>query len=145
MITIDKIKRSDLVELASLYEELLGEKTNMENMKESFSRIDSNPDYMLVGAKDSEEKLLGSVLGIICHDIVGECKPFMVIDNVIVKSGCRGLGVGKKLMTFIEDYARERGCYYTIFVSSSYRKEAHKFYESIGYDNDLVRGFKKYL
>ena len=31
------------------------------------------------------------------------------------------------------------------FISDAHRKEAHQFYESLGYKLDEVQGFKKYL
>lgn len=145
MFRIEKINSNDLVELADLYKELSGNKTDMEKMKESFDWMNNNPDYILIGAKDDKENLVGSLLGILCHDVVGECKPFMVLENVIVKSNSRRLGVGKQLMSFIEDYCRKRKCYYIIFVSSKNRMESHRFYESLGYDINAVQGFKKYL
>ena len=84
-------------------------------------------------------------MAIICHDVVGECRPFMVLENVIEKSSCRGKGIGKKLISYIEDYAREKKCYYIFFVSSFDRKSAHKFYESLGYNMDVVKGFKNFF
>lgn len=76
---------------------------------------------------------------------VRQCKPFVVIENVIVKSTCRGRGIGKMLMEKIEQIGRNRGCFYTMFVSGGKRKEAHRFYEAMGYDLGCVQGFKKYL
>jgi len=145
LITIEKINSDDLIELSDLYEELSGNKTNIEKMKENYDWINTNPDYILIGAKDDNKNLVGSLLGIMCHDVVGECRPFMVLENVIVRSDYRGLGIGKQLMSFIEDYCRKRKCYYIIFVSSKSRKESHRFYESLGYDINAVQGFKKYL
>ncbi len=57
----------------------------------------------------------------------------------------RGKKIGKALIYEIENIGRERNCYYTIFVSGIQRKDAHRFYESIGYSLDSVQGFKKYL
>lgn len=145
MINIVRITYDDLEELSKLYEELIGRKTNLESFNENFHWIDSNEDYLLIGAKDDKGNLIGSLLGIICKDLCSECKSFMVVENVIVKNSCRNMGIGKKLMTFIEDFARSKNCYFTMLVSAFKRKDAHKFYESIGYDKDIVRGFKKYL
>lgn len=145
MITIMKITYDDLDDLSNLYEELLGRKTNLQKFNENFDWINSNKDYLLIGAKDDNGNLIGSLLGIVCKDLGGECKPFIVIENVIVKSGCRKMGIGKELMIFIEEFARSRNCYFTMLVSTFRRKGAHKFYESIGYDKDVVQGFKKYL
>ncbi|HEX9059738.1 MAG TPA: hypothetical protein VF941_06140 [Clostridia bacterium] len=44
----------------------------------------------------------------------------------------------------MEDMALKNNCSYIIFVSGSKRKDAHKFYASLGYDLDEVQGFKKY-
>lgn len=145
MINIDRINAEDINELADLYKELLYVEADLEKMRKSFQFINSNDKYILLGARNAENKLVGSVLGIICQDIIGSCNQFMVIENVIVKSNKRGLGIGKQLMTYIEDYAQKNNCYYTMLISSSYRKEAHKFYQAVGYDIDAVQGFKKYL
>jgi predicted N-acetyltransferase YhbS len=145
MVTVDRITRDDLCELAKLYEELIGKPTDLERMFESFEKIEKSSEYILIGAKDEKGNLLGSILGVICFDVLGECRPFMVIDNVIVKNGFRGLGVGRKLINYMEAVARTRNCYSIMLVSSFRRKEAHEFYEAVGYANDFVRGFKKYL
>jgi GNAT superfamily N-acetyltransferase len=82
-------------------------------------------------------------MGIFCLDLVGECKPFMVIENVIVSKRVRRQGIGKKLMHKIEEIAKERGCSYTIFVSGEERKEAHLFYEKLGFKEENVVGYRK--
>lgn len=145
MITIVKITYNDLDDLLSLYEELLERKTNLQKFKKNFGWINSNKDYLLIGAKDDNGNLVGSLLGIVCTDLGGECRPFIVIENVIVKSSCRKKGIGKQLMSFIEEFARKRNCNFTMIVSAFKRKDAHRFYESIGYSKDVVQGFKKYL
>jgi len=134
----------DLASLAQLYEELSGEKTDLCKMKENFKVMESNPNYVVLIAKENN-LVVGSVMGIICLDLVRQCKPFMVIENVIVKNDWRGRGIGVKLMEEIERIGRKRECYYTMFVSGVQRKEAHQFYAAIGYDLDFVQGFKKYL
>ena len=42
----------------------------------------------------------------------------------------------------IDKYASLKNCTYAIVVSSSYRKNAHKFYENIGFRDEVV-GFRK--
>lgn len=144
MITIDVAKEEDLEELAVLFEELTEDKTNYEEMVKNFYWMQANPDYILLAAK-YDGVVAGSIMGIVCRDMVGDCKNFMVIENVIVKSNMRGKSVGKALVHEIETIGRERNCYYTMLVSLATRKEAHKFYESVGYPLDVVQGFKKYL
>ena len=121
------------------------EKQIFKNLTSSFDLINLDKDYLLIGAKDDNGNLVGSLLGIICKDLGGDCRPYIIVENVIVKSSYRGMGIGKVLMTFIEDFARMKNCYFTMLVSAFRRKDSHKFYESIGYANDVVKGFKKYL
>ncbi|MNZ70717.1 putative acetyltransferase [compost metagenome] len=84
-------------------------------------------------------------MGIICQDIVGDCRPFMVIENVVVSNHIRRQGIGQKLMAKIEGIARERNCYYIIFVSGGQRKEAHAFYEKLGFKDEKVEGYRKHF
>jgi GNAT superfamily N-acetyltransferase len=145
MISIERITVDDLAALAQISEELSGRATDVGKMTVSFSRINSNPDYFLIGAKDEQHRLIGMAMAIICQDIVGECRPFMVLENIIVTQKQRGSGIGRKLIQYTERIACERGCYYIMLVSLATRTEAHKFYEALGYNIGVVQGFKKYL
>ena len=106
--------------------------------------MESNPSYVVLTAKE-DNLVVGSVMGVICLDLVGKCKPFMVIENVVVKSTWRGRGIGAMLMEEIEKIGRKENCYYTMLVSGGNRKDAHQFYKAIGYNLDFVQGLKKYL
>lgn len=145
MLSIQDIKILDLEQYAGLAEELMGKQVNIIELKRSIEKIIANPDYLLIGIKDEAGRLLGSVMGIICIDTVGECLPFMVLENLIVKEGCRGQGIGKMLVNYVEAKAHEHKCSFIMLLSAAKRKEAHKFYESIGYSQDVSLGFKKYL
>lgn len=144
MIEVADVLISDLDALSGLYEELVGKPTNLARMRDNFIWMQSNPDYIILAARD-DGHVVGSLMGVICHDLAGACRPFMVIENVVVTSSYRGKGVGKLLMQKVEVMGKERDCYYTMFVSRGDRKDAHRFYESLGYSLDLVQGFKKYL
>ena len=126
MLTLQIATDDDLESLAQLYEELSGEETNLCKMKENFKLMESNLNYVVLTAK-KDNLVVGSVMGIICLDLVRKCKPFMVIENVIVKSSWRGRGIGVRLMEEIEEIGRRRECYFTMFVSGGHRKEAHHF------------------
>lgn len=144
MVTIRKIEQQDLPALSQLYDELMGMPANREQMERMFRFIAENGQYYLLGAFH-EDKLAGSVMGIECMDLVGECRPFMVIENVIVSQHVRKQGVGQKLMAEIERIAKERNCGYMILVSGDQRKEAHRFYEKLGFGDEKVQGYRKHL
>lgn len=144
MIEIRKISKVELQQLCELYSELIETATNHSKQLEVFELIEHNPNYYLLGAF-GENQLLGSVMGIICHDLIGECKPFMVLENVVVSKRARRQGVGTKLMIHAEQIAKERSCEYMIFVSGDQRREAHIFYESLGFKEEAVEGYRKHF
>jgi ribosomal protein S18 acetylase RimI-like enzyme len=113
-------------------------------MTETFSKIKNDPNQIILAAK-TEGKVVGSVLGVICHELIGQCTPFMVLEDVAVLSTFRRKGIAKKLMIQIEEEAKQNDCNMILFVSSSYREGAHKLYESLGYGTDKVNGYRKRL
>lgn len=141
---IAKIAKNDLPKLSTLFMEFIGIESNLDKMSSSFDSIMENPNYSVLGAK-IEGDLIGSAMGIICFDLVGECNPFMVIENVVVAKHMRNKGVGKALMRALETEALKANCRYIMLVSSISRVDAHEFYKSLGYDTDGFRGFKKYI
>ena len=142
---ITKIELSDINEYSKLCDELFGAKTNIEKLEKAMKKIISNPDYTLVSIKNENGEMMGSVMGILCQDTIGECKTFVVLENLIVGSKYRRMGLGRILVEYIENWARENDSYNIFFMSLAKRKEAHLFYESLGYSKDISVGFKKYL
>ena len=136
---IQHMKRSDLVQIRYLYQELIPEGVSMEVLERQYDATAKRPEYRLLVAKQGE-KVLGTAIGIVCQALDA---PFLVIENVIVDSTCRKQGVGRKIFAALDDFAKENNCQYALLVSSGFRKEAHRFYEAMGYTED-VRGFRKY-
>lgn len=140
-MTIETLQLADIPALLELYRQLLPVENSPEEMACHYEAMLQNPDYALLVAKE-DGKLLGSALGICCHCLAFRGKPFLVIEDVIVRDGLRGKGIGRKLFEALETFALEKGCAYSMLVSSGHRKEAHAFYEKIGFTED-VRGFRK--
>jgi ribosomal protein S18 acetylase RimI-like enzyme len=135
---------SDLESLAKLYEQFWGEKSSLEMMQKTFRRLKTNPDYIFFVAEQSGH-IAGAVMGIICEELYGDCRPFMVIEDVVVDWANRHEGIGSALIREIENYADSLNCNYIIFVTESERTDAIRFYQSLGYFPDAYRGFKKRL
>lgn len=144
MVIIREAMKSDLVGVAMLFEELTPIKSNIDQMTKIFTHMQNDASYKLLVAEQNG-KLVGSTMSVLCYDLVGECKPFVVVKNVIVNSELRGQGIGTKLIQEIEAIGKENKANYIMFVSSTRREKVHKFYESIGYKPDIVQGFKKFL
>ncbi len=142
----DEATAEDLPELNALFAELVGSPADPDAMARSFASIDSDPKVTVVACREEPGgAIIGTVMCIVCNDLVWECRPFMVVDNVVVAAAARGKGVGRALMENAESRAREADCSFISIISSDYRKDAHRFYESLGYGEDPVRGFRKML
>ena len=145
MITIDRLDFKDLQGLKQLYENAFdGSTTDYDKMISSFEQIKANSNYVILIAK-SDGQIVGSVLGVICNELFGKCNPFMVLEDVAVLKTHRRLGIAKRLMIEIEEYAKNTRCSMILFVSSEHRTSAHKLYKSVGYGIDKVNGYRKRL
>ncbi|BBI30927.1 GNAT family N-acetyltransferase [Cohnella abietis] len=142
-ITIRKAKTDDVIELSELFYEFIGVGSDLTAMKIQIEITSNNPNYYVAVACDGN-RVVGTAMGIVCYDLVGNCNPFMLAENVVVSSEYQGRGIGKLLMQALEDFGQMNQCNYVILVSGSKRETAHKFYESIGYSPDH-KGFKKRL
>jgi GNAT superfamily N-acetyltransferase len=143
-ISIKKTQKEDLIGLIALYKDAFNRETDYDKMVDVHRKIESNENYVLLCAL-TNDTVIGSVLGVICYELIGNCTPFLVIEDVAVLSTHRRLGVAKKLLLEIEKYAKINRCNMILFVSSEHRIAAHKLYESLGYAEDKVNGYRKRL
>jgi ribosomal protein S18 acetylase RimI-like enzyme len=141
---IGPLTRDDLEPLAALYKQFWGEESALDAMRATFARLEKNPNYLFLGARQ-DGQLVGSVMGIVCEELYGQCRPFLVAEDVIVDKAYRRLSIGSTLMRELEQRAREAGCAYMLFVTESERTDAQQFYASLGYEPEAYKGFKKRL
>lgn len=80
--------------------------------------------YKFVAVNES-----GDITGILDLEIEANVA---FIDNLLVGKNYRRLGVGKKLITYAERFAKKNKCT-KIWLSTSQDWEATKFYEKVGY------------
>lgn len=134
----------DIPDLALLYKQFWNEDSCVELMKKKFRELQKNPSYVFLSAIDGNH-LMGSVFGIICEELYGECKPFLVLEDLVVDGRYRRKGVGRALMTEMEKIAVEHGCYQMLFITENDRTDTIAFYASLGFNPDTHKGFKKPL
>jgi GNAT superfamily N-acetyltransferase len=64
-----------------------------------------------------------------------ESEAFVIIGGLVVDKDYRRQGIARLLMSHVEQWARQRGCFVVRLSSSSTRLGAHRFYEQLGYEN----------
>jgi GNAT superfamily N-acetyltransferase len=77
--------------------------------------------------------------------LFGKCKPFIVIEDVVVNESERRSGIGKALMVKLEEIAINKNCSYIFLLTDTDRPDAHYFYKLLGYKSEPYKGFKKIL
>ncbi len=61
--------------------------------------------------------------------------PVVALGGLVVDEAYRGRGIGRRLMEQAEAWGRAHGCAAVYLKTNVIRREAHAFYESIGYHN----------
>jgi ribosomal protein S18 acetylase RimI-like enzyme len=140
---IREMINSDIPQLAQLYKQFWNEESCIDTMYLKFNKFQENGSHILLSAVENNQ-LIGSVMGVICEELYGDCKSFIVLENMIVDEKYRSQGVGSALISELERRAADK---YTqiILVTETDRIDACKFYESAGYNPNTHKGFKKKL
>lgn len=139
---IEPLTMKDLPSLSDLFYQFWGETSSIEKMQTTYSKMAENPAYILIAAKQ-DSQVVGFVMGIICEELYGDCRPFMVIEDMIVDKNQRRSGVGAALIREMEKNAVENDCYQVILITEADRTDAVTFYGKLGYNFEPYKGFKK--
>jgi len=142
-MNIREMVREDIPQLAQLYQQFWGEESCVDTMEEKFIQFQEAGSHILLSAIENT-RLIGSVMGVICEELYGDCKSFLVLENMIVDQEYRNRGIGTALISEIERRAADK-CSQIILVTESSRIDACNFYESVGFKAEAHKGFKKKL
>lgn len=144
MIDIRPLKKEDLTSLVDLYQLFWNERSDIERMKEKFAQLTDDPDYIFLCAVQ-EDRVVGTIQGVVCEELYGNCRPFLLMENFVVDKEYRRMGIGKKLLISLEQIAQTRNCTQILFITETDRKDTIGFYTSLGYSETTHVGFKKAL
>ena len=134
-ILIKELKGEELRTILPLIQQL-NPKMTEQAFNERLDRMVKEFGYHCAGAFDETGKLVGiSGFWVMLRFWNGQN---VDIDNVVVDEAGRGRGVGKLLMEWIENWAREQGCEMAVLDAFAHNSDAHRFYYREGY---IIRGF----
>jgi len=127
---IRKAKKSDFKELQELSEDL-GYSYDSNSLYKNLEELLSLQDHIILVKEIEENKIIGYVHGQIYRLLYYD--KLLNILGLVISEKYRNLGYGKALMLEIEKWAKLNECKGIRLNSGNYRREAHKFYEAIGY------------
>ncbi len=109
----------------------------------AFAAIQGSPENRLFVAVDGGE-VVGTFQLTFIPNLTGRGALRVKVESVKVKAPRRSSGIGARMMAFAEDHARAHGARAMELTSNKTRRDAHRFYERLGFARSH-EGFKKKL
>ena len=131
-IIIREIKEQDYVSVVSIGNNELNCKNTIDDAIIHYSRIKDDERYKTFVAVDHSD-IVGFISSVWSYDIGYEVG-FMHIVGLAVKKEKQNMGIGKKLLEYMEQYAKDKGISGIVLNSGVQRTAAHAFYQNNGYD-----------
>ena len=117
----------------------LGYDVDLDIVKKQIKKLaNNNKHHIIIGFENEQtRKIIGFLHAELYESLYMDIG--LNILGLAVDSDFQGQGIGKKLMSSIEEYALKNNISYIRLNSNVRRTEAHKFYESIGYVCDKTQ------
>ncbi len=130
-VVIRELKKEDLWNgfLTSLDSLKEASSISKEKASEIFEKINSNPDHIIAVA-EMDGKIVGSTTLLIESKFIHNGGLVGHIEDVVVDKNYQGQKIGEKIMKFLIEISKNRGCYKTILDCTD---EVKPFYEKLGF------------
>jgi len=142
-LEIREARESELDAMVAMLERdtITGTPRAREDYLKSFREIAEHWDNQVIVAL-----LDGRVVGVLQLTFIpGLSQPWRAqVENVRVDGEMRSLGIGRTLMEWVVERARERGCGLVQLTTNVARKDAQRFYQRLGFKASHV-GMKMHL
>ena len=135
-LSLRKAVEADLPALLALYGQPSfnnGRVISLDEARTIFARFASYPDYAIHLA-ECDGRVVGTFALMVIDNIAHWGTPTALVENVVVAEGEQGGGIGRWMMRRAFEIAAGKGAY-KVALSSNIRSEnAHRFYESLGFE-----------
>ncbi|MER7893364.1 GNAT family N-acetyltransferase [Micromonospora sp. NPDC094482] len=129
--------RADLpAVLALLADDVLGRTRDVTEVdaayERAFAEITADPRNHLI-LTETDGELVGCLQITYIPGLGRHGAERSLIESVRVRSDLRGAGIGRQMMTWAIDQARQRGCGLVQLTTDKSRHDAHRFYLGLGF------------
>ncbi|MEU5945558.1 GNAT family N-acetyltransferase [Micromonospora sp. NPDC047465] len=136
-VTFREAVRADLpAVLALLADDMLGKSRDFTEVDDAYERafadIAADPRNQLIVA-DADGEVVGCMQLTYIPGLGRHGAERQLVEAVRVRSDRRGRGLGRQMMTWAVDQARQRGCALVQLTTDKTRHDAHRFYLSLGF------------
>ena len=109
------------------------ESFTLDEAREHFARIRRLPGFRLLVAV-AEGEVVGTYALAIMEKLGKRGTPAGVVEDVAVLPSRQGQGIGRAMMEHAREACRRAGCYKLALSSNLRREDAHRFYDSLGFE-----------
>ena len=137
-----QLTASDLPSLLELYRQLDADddESTVEHSMKVWKEIEDDPDIRYFGAVDGG-RVVSSCYAAYVPNLTRGNRGICFIENVITDKEYRRRGLASRVIDMAVAFAKERHCYKVILQSGIARTEAHRFYESMGFNGASKKAF----
>jgi GNAT superfamily N-acetyltransferase len=137
IVNIRQATADDLPRILALNAQLDGvdePRLSLTQARALFEQFQHYPSYHLyVGCAPDRGEVCASVAVLVMHNLAHGGAPSAIVEDLVVARDHQKLGIGRQLMAHAMAQARAAGCYKLALSSNRKRKNAHAFYESLGF------------
>ena len=140
---IRTVQVKDAGQIIDLCHQSLGYDSTLEKVVAQIDKLNS-PDsghFCFVYEEDQTGHILGYVEAEVHESLYSDAG--LNILGLAVFPSAQGRGIGRRLMERVEELAKSKHYAFIRLNSASHRKEAHLFYERIGYEGNKTQ--KRFL
>ena len=140
---IRTVQIKDAGQIRDLCHQTLGYDSTLEKVTDQIDKF-NQPDsghFCFVYEEDQTGNILGYVEAEVYESIYSD--PGLNVLGLAVFPSAQGRGIGRQLMERVEALARTHNYSFIRLSSASHRKDAHVFYEHIGYEGNKTQ--KRFL
>ena len=132
---------ADLRSLLALYQQLDSEDPLSPNDSEAvWKEIERNANIQYFGAVE-DGRVVSTCYAVFIPNLTRNNRGICYIENVVTDQAYRNRGLASRVMDMAIDFARKRHCYKIVLQSGKARADAHRFYESKGFDGESKKAF----
>ena len=108
-----------------------------ENYINAFKEIDADANNELIVA-ELDGKVIGTLQLTFTPSLSYRGSKRCTVESVRVDTSLRGKGIGREMMLWVIERAKEKGCISMQLTSHKDREDAHRFYEQLGFAKSHV-------
>jgi GNAT superfamily N-acetyltransferase len=103
-----------------------------QSYRAAFRQIEADARQQLLVAEADGRVVATGILGIV-PNLSYRGRPWAFVEGLVVDSSSRKKGYGEGLLRYAIEEARRAGCYKVSLTSNKRRREAHRFYQKMGF------------